>query len=125
MLLDKFVPNSTNRRCSSGIISFNFDAKLAPNLTQICPKLQQKVHNVHHFRKFIQKRCQKGVLYKYLIVTVLFFDLIAGSQSIDQKISIIITIFIFNDFTNQNCLPFLSYNKESNKCELLVGFIKK
>ena len=29
MLLTKFVPNSTFRRCSSGIMFFGYDAKLA------------------------------------------------------------------------------------------------
>ena len=34
-----------------------FLAKLASNLMQICPKQH---HNLHHFRKLMQIRCQKG-----------------------------------------------------------------
>ena len=38
MLLTKFVPNSTIRRCCSSIYQIHFNNKLAPNLLQIVPK---------------------------------------------------------------------------------------
>ena len=48
-------------------IFFNFDAKLALILLQICPKEHRKNASKHHLmqiRKFIQIRCQKGTVTK-------------------------------------------------------------
>ena len=38
MLLPKFFPNSTIRRCISGINLYSNEAKFAPNMMQICLK---------------------------------------------------------------------------------------
>ena len=53
MMLTKFVPNCTIRRCSYSINLFIHDAKFAPNSVQICVK--QK-----HCRKLVQIRYHKG-----------------------------------------------------------------
>ena len=60
MLLTKFVPNSTTRRRYSSIHFLNFDAKLASNSMKFVPKRTKNMHNLHHSRKLIQIRCQKG-----------------------------------------------------------------
>ena len=36
VLITKFVPNGTIRRCDAG--KKNYDAKFAPNIMQTCPK---------------------------------------------------------------------------------------
>ena len=58
MLLTKFLPNSIN----SGINFINCDAKSVPNnnIMHICPKQYQNVNFLHHCRKMMQIRCQKG-----------------------------------------------------------------
>ena len=42
MLLTKFVPNSTIRRCSFGIKFYDYVAKFASNIMQICCIYHQK-----------------------------------------------------------------------------------
>ena len=62
VLFTKFVPNSTFRRCSSGINLFNYETKFAPNIMQkraVYAPLQKIGANK------VLKRCFR--MHKYLV----------------------------------------------------------
>ena len=50
MLLNKFIPNRTFKKCSSVINLFNYERKFAPNVK----------HLLHHCRKLVQSRSHRG-----------------------------------------------------------------
>ena len=61
MLLTKFIPNRTIRRCSSGTNFFNYDTKSASKIIQM--------HFLHPIRRFVQIRYHKNTvtkMHKYL-----------------------------------------------------------
>ena len=59
ILHTKFVPKSPIRRCSSGIIVLDYDAKLPPNIMQICP-IQHKNYTLAPLQKLMPIRYHKS-----------------------------------------------------------------
>ena len=42
MVLTKFLPDSTNRKCGYGTNFSNYDTKFVPNIRQICSNIPKK-----------------------------------------------------------------------------------